>query len=76
LQRRHGAPREVRSLGALGAAGKGRVPKVSERASGGMTREVRRRVLSLTLTTRLLWVVVAVIVIAWIVLVSIGAATT
>jgi hypothetical protein len=41
-----------------------------------MTREVRRRVLSLTLATRLLWVVVAVILIAWIVLVSIGAATT
>jgi hypothetical protein len=32
--------------------------------------------LSLTLATRLLWVVVAAIVVAWIVLVSIGAATT
>jgi predicted nucleic acid-binding Zn ribbon protein len=41
-----------------------------------MTSEVRRRVLGLTMAARLLWVVVAAIVVVWVVLLSVGAATS
>jgi hypothetical protein len=41
-----------------------------------MISEVRRPTLNLTLTARLLWAVVAAIVVVCVVLISIGAATT
>jgi hypothetical protein len=41
-----------------------------------MTSEVRGRGLEVTTAARLLWLVVAAIVLVWIVLVSVGAATS
>ena len=41
-----------------------------------MTREVRRRGPDLTTAAWLLWVVVAAMVVVWVVLLSVGAATS
>jgi hypothetical protein len=50
--------------------------EVSKRAWEEMISEMRGRGLELTTAARLLWLVVAAIVVVWIVLVSVGAATS